>query len=68
MKTIADTYNQGKSKECQFTYQRVGRLLSTTGFQKARAGNNSAILWNEERIDQMLEIPPKAGKEIFSSG
>jgi phenylalanyl-tRNA synthetase alpha subunit len=55
VKTITDTYNQGKSKEYQFTYQRIGRLLSAMGFQKARAGNNSAILWNEEKIDRMLD-------------
>jgi len=59
-KTITDAYNQEKSEECHLTYQRIGRLLSTMGFQKARAGNNSAILWNEEQIDQMIEI--------FSSG
>jgi hypothetical protein len=67
VKTITDAYNQEKSEECHLTYQRIGRLLSTMGFQKARAGNNSAILWNEEQIDQMLEIPPKAGVETFSS-
>ena len=75
VKTITDTHNQGKSEECQsqdpefgLTYQRIGRLLSTMGFQKGKAGDNSAILWNEEKIDQMLEIPPKAGAEVFSSG
>ena len=67
VKTITDAHNQGKSAEHQLTYQRIGRLLSTMGFQKGKAGNNSAILWNEEKIDQMLEIPPKAGVEMFSS-
>jgi hypothetical protein len=56
VKTITDALNQEKPKECQFTYQRIGRLLSTMGFQKARAGNNSAILWNEEQIDRMLDV------------
>lgn len=60
VKTITDAFNQGKSKECQLTYQRIGRLLSKMGFQKGKAGNNSAILWDEEKIDQMLEF--------FSSG
>jgi hypothetical protein len=60
VKTITDAYNQEKSEECHLTYQRIGRLLSTMGFQKARAKNNSAILWNEEQIDQMVET--------FSSG
>jgi hypothetical protein len=55
VKTITDAYNQDKSQECRLTYQRIGKLLSTMGFQKARAKNNSAILWNEEQIDQMLE-------------
>jgi hypothetical protein len=60
VKTITDAHNQEKSKECHLTYQRIGRLLTTMGFQKARAGNNSAILWNEEQIDRMMET--------FSSG
>ncbi len=60
VKTITDAFNQEKSEQCQVTYQRIGRLLSTMGFQKARAGNNSAILWNEEEIDRMVEV--------FSSG
>ena len=55
VKTITDVFNQEKSRECQLTYQRIGRLLSTMGFQKGKAGNNSAILWNEEKIDQMLD-------------
>ncbi|MCK4384835.1 MAG: hypothetical protein KAW52_01100, partial [candidate division Zixibacteria bacterium] len=55
VKTITDAHNQEKPKECQLTYQRIGRLLSTMGFQKGKAGNNSAILWDEEKIDQMLE-------------
>jgi phenylalanyl-tRNA synthetase alpha subunit len=55
VKTITDAHNQGKSEECRLTYQRVGRLLSTMGFQKAKAGNNSAIFWNYKQIDQMIE-------------
>jgi hypothetical protein len=55
VKTITDAFNEDKSKECHLTYQRIGRLLSTMGFQKARAGNNTAILWNEEKIDQMVD-------------
>jgi phenylalanyl-tRNA synthetase alpha subunit len=66
VKTITDASNQGKSEECRLTYQQVGRLLSTMGFQKARAGNNSTIFWNDKQIDQMLEIPPKAGIGTFS--
>jgi hypothetical protein len=76
VKTITDAHNQGKYEECRLTYQRVGRLLSTMGFQKAKAGNNSAIFWNHKQIDQMLEtfspsphreedrqIPPPHGGE-----
>ena len=59
VKAITDAYNQEKSEECRLTYQRIGRLLSKMGFQKGKAGNNSAILWDQEKIDQMLEIPPK---------
>jgi hypothetical protein len=56
VKTITDALNQEKSTEHRFTYQRIGRLLTTMGFQKARAGNNSAILWNEDQIDRMLDV------------
>jgi hypothetical protein len=55
VKTITDALNEGKPKECQFTYQRIGRLLTAMGFQKGKAGSNSAILWNEEKIDRMID-------------
>jgi hypothetical protein len=51
VKTITDTFNQGKSKESRLTYHRIGRLLSTMGFRKARTGSGaSAILWDEDFI------------------
>jgi hypothetical protein len=51
VKIITDTFNQGRSKESQLTYPRIGRLLSTMGFRKARTGNGaSAILWDEDFI------------------
>ena len=47
VKTITDTFNQGKSKESQLTYHRIGRVLSTLGFTKAKTSNGaSAILWH----------------------
>jgi hypothetical protein len=56
VKTITDALNEEKPRERRFTYQRIGRLLTTMGFQKARAGNNSAILWNEDQIDRVIEV------------
>jgi hypothetical protein len=51
VKTITDTFNQGRSKESQLTYPRIGRILSTMGFRKARTGTGaSAILWDEDFI------------------
>jgi hypothetical protein len=58
VKTITDTFNQEKSKESQpedqafqLTYHRIGRILSTMGFRKARTGNGaSAIIWDEDFI------------------
>jgi hypothetical protein len=51
VKTITDTFNQGKSKESQLTYPRIGRFLSTLGFKKAKTGSGaSAIIWDEEHI------------------
>ena len=51
VKTITDAFNQGKSKESQLTYPRIGRILSTMGFRKAKTGSGaSAILWEEDFI------------------
>ena len=70
VKTITDAHNQGKSTEHRLTYQRIGRLLSTMGFQKGKAGSNSAILWNEEKIDQMIDAfspSPRRGEGALHS-
>ncbi|MGB8656193.1 MAG: hypothetical protein WCE90_00210 [Candidatus Zixiibacteriota bacterium] len=51
VKTITDTYNQGKSEETRLSYQRIGRLLSTLGFAKVKTSNgSSAILWNDNLL------------------
>jgi hypothetical protein len=53
VKTITDTFNQGKSKESRLTYHRIGRLLSTMGFRKARTQNgSSAIIWDDNLLSQ----------------
>ncbi len=53
VKTITDTFNQNRSKESQLTYSRLGRLLSTMGFRKAKTPNGcSAILWNDQLLTQ----------------
>jgi hypothetical protein len=55
VKTITDTFNQGRSKESQLTYHRIGRLLSTMGFRKGKTQNgSSAILWD----DRLLYMSP----------
>lgn len=61
MKTITNAFNQGftlkgKSEQTQLTYQRIDRILSAMGFNKAKAGNNSAILWDQENIKRLAEI------------
>jgi hypothetical protein len=58
VKTITDTFNQEKLKESQspdskfqLTYPRIGRILSTMGFRKAKTGSGaSAIIWDEDFI------------------
>ena len=58
VKTITDlktqnsgTFNQGKSKESQLTYHRIGRLLSTMGFRKAKTQTGTyAILWDDNLL------------------
>ena len=51
VKTITDTFNQNRSKESQLTYSRLGRLLSTMGFRKAKTPNGcSAIIWDDQLL------------------
>ena len=51
VKTITDAFNQGKSKESQLTYSRLGRLLSAMGFRKTKTSNgSSAILWDDQLL------------------
>jgi len=53
VKTITDAFNQGRSKESQLTYPRIGRLLSTMGFRKAKTQNgSSAIIWDDNLLSQ----------------
>ena len=53
VKTITDTFNQGKSEENRLTYHRIGRLLSTLGFTKVKiSSGSSAILWNDNLLSQ----------------
>jgi hypothetical protein len=55
VKTITDAFNQGKSEQGRFSYHRIGRLLSTMGFRKAKTQNgSSAIIWD----DNLLSGPP----------
>jgi hypothetical protein len=56
VKTITDSFNQGKSVECQFTYARIGRILSAMGFAKGKVGSNSGILWDQENIERLEKI------------
>jgi hypothetical protein len=63
VKTITDSFNQGKCKESQLTYQRIGRILSAMGFAKGKArilcleiGSNSGILWDQENIERLEKI------------
>jgi len=51
VKTITDTFNQGRSKESQLTYSRLGRILSAMGFRKAKTPSGcSAIIWDEKLL------------------
>ncbi|MCK4384920.1 MAG: hypothetical protein KAW52_01525, partial [candidate division Zixibacteria bacterium] len=53
VKIITDTFNQGKSKESQLTYRRIGGLLSSMGFRKAKThAGTYAILWDDNLLSQ----------------
>jgi hypothetical protein len=60
VKTITDlktqnsgTFNQGRSKENRLAYRRIGHLLSTMGFRKAKThAGTYAILWDDNLLSQ----------------
>ena len=53
LKTIADTFNQERSKETRLSYQRIARLVSKIGFRKVKThGGRSAIIWDEKLLSQ----------------
>ena len=53
VKIITDTFNQGRSKESHLSYRRIGRLLSTLGFRKAKThAGTYAILWDDQLLSQ----------------
>jgi hypothetical protein len=55
VKTITDTFNEGKPENVQTTYQRMGRKLAALGFKKGKTGDGaSAILWDEEKFMQIF--------------
>jgi len=55
VKTITDAFNEDKPEKSKVSYQRVGRRLAAMGFKKARAGNNAAIIWDQENINRMID-------------
>ena len=63
VKIITDTFNQGKSKESQLSYPRIGRILSTMGFRKTKTSNgSSAIIWNDQLLqDEPFRMNPFSG-------
>jgi hypothetical protein len=51
VKLITDTFNQSRSKESKLTYHRIGRLLSSMGFRKAKTRTGTyAILWDDNLL------------------
>jgi len=51
LKTIADAFNQGRSKESRLSYHRIARLLSAMGFRKAKThAGTYAILWDDNLL------------------
>lgn len=51
VKTITDTFNEGRPEHSHFTYHRIGHKLKSLGFQKAKTEDGaSAIIWDERKI------------------
>jgi len=64
------TFNQNRSKEIRLTYHRLGRLLSTTGFRKAKTPSGcSAIIWDHQLLqdESYLKIHFLAMKKMKNS-
>jgi hypothetical protein len=60
LKTIADTFNQERSKESRLSYHRIARLLSAMGFRKAKThGGYSAIIWDDKLLSQNTFSDPQ---------
>jgi hypothetical protein len=55
VKLITDTLNKGRPERAQISYQRAGRRLQAMGFEKCRAGNNAAIVWDRGKIERLEE-------------
>ena len=56
VKTITNTLNDGKPESRQFSYQRIGRILSAMGFKKGKASDGaSAVIWEEEKISLLKQ-------------
>jgi len=55
VKIITDTFNQGRSKESQLSYRRIGQLLSNMGFRKAKThASTYAILWDDDLLSKNI--------------
>ncbi|MGB7061791.1 MAG: hypothetical protein WBF13_05490 [Candidatus Zixiibacteriota bacterium] len=64
------TFNQGRSKESQLSYRRIGQLLSTMGFRKAKThAGTYAILWDDQLLqdESFLKTPFPAMKKMKNS-
>ncbi len=56
IKVIADTFNEEVDDlKYRITYQKVGRRLDAMGFSKTRYENKSAIIWDDEKINKLVE-------------
>ncbi|MFH0926826.1 MAG: CHC2 zinc finger domain-containing protein [bacterium] len=56
IKLITDTFNEDLPEKFTVTYQRVGRLLASMGFKKARGSDGASLIyWDDESIERMKE-------------
>jgi len=56
IREIAEKYNDGRSEKAKIDSRTIGRKLDSLGFEKLRTGNGaSAILWDENKLNIMLE-------------
>lgn len=75
IKDLTDKLNEGKTDGRKISYQRIGKIIRSLGFQKGRIDNNSALVWDDAKFKTLADrygielepIPPEQIHETHDS-